>query len=109
MVDIPPPVDTDGNITLPREGGVIIPVRMLETDNTPIDLTTVPLRFLSEGRIDKMLVVDPDYAGGKILILTDEECQIFSGKWVPFSMLDISGSPPIEVWPGKIRRGTSGV
>jgi hypothetical protein len=103
---IPPPVDQNGDITVPRKGGLLIPVRMQDADGNPIDLTNVPLRFVAGTRVDKMLEVDTSFAGGKMLTLTEDECNDFSTRWTSFSLLDVTTTPGVEVWPGKIRRAS---
>ncbi len=108
MPTIPGPVDDSGNIIVPAEGGVIIPIREQTnaTPPVPIDISAVPMRFLVKGRLDKMLVTNPSEPLGKRLIITETEADSLSVKPHNFQLLDTTDvNLPVALWIGKIRRG----
>jgi hypothetical protein len=83
---------------------VIIPIRLQEADATPIDASGMSLLFSAGDRLEKMLEDDPDFVGGKLLVITEEEADNFSTRWSRFSLLDQTTSPSLDIWPGLIRR-----
>jgi hypothetical protein len=101
------PVDDDGNITVPAEGGAIIPIKEQSNAEPPIqlDISALPFRFFVKGRIDKTLSVDPNDSLGKVLEITETEAENLSESWHPFQLIDESNiTVPTVVWAGKIRR-----
>lgn len=86
-----------------------IPIREQSnaTPPVPINISTLPLRFVVKGRISKVLAADPGYALGQLLTLTETEADQLSTTWKSFQLLDESvPSVPVPIWSGKIRRGT---
>jgi hypothetical protein len=101
------PVDDNGNITVPAEGGATIPIKEQTTATIPvqIDISAVPMRFFVKGRIDKVVPVDPGDALGKLLTITELEGKNLSFAWHSFQLLDETDSnTPVVIWSGKIRR-----
>ncbi len=104
MPTLPPPVDSNGNITVPQYGGVVIPITMQDPDNAPVDISAMPLRFVAGNRVDKMLVADPDVPTGRLLILTEDDAKELSTRPLAFALLDQTVAPHIPVWEGTIRK-----
>jgi hypothetical protein len=109
MPTLPAPVDDNGNITVPAESGVTIPIREQSNDAipVPIDISALPLRFLVKGRLDKMLEEDPNNALGQLLVITEEDADQLGTTWKNFVLLDMTvAENPISLWYGKIRRAS---
>jgi hypothetical protein len=106
MPIIPGPVDDQGNITVPSVGGTVIPIRESNpADDSPINISATPMRFVVKGRIDKVVPADPNYAQGKLLVLTDDDADELRAEWTSFNLLDETDPlVPIPIWSGKIRR-----
>lgn len=105
MPVIPAPVDDQGNITVPDVGGVVIPIRESDAQGNPVDISAVPMRFYVKGRINKSVTPDPNFAQGKLVVLTDEDADQLRAEWTNFSLLDDSDPlVPVPVWSGQIRR-----
>lgn len=110
MPTISAPVDLDGNITVPAEGGLSpVPIRE-ETSAVPpvaVNISGLSIRFFVRGRISKMLALDPGNALGKLLTLTETEALTLSSSWVNFQVIDETNLlSPITIWSGKIRRAS---
>jgi hypothetical protein len=99
------PVASNGDIIIPVESGAIIPIRQIDANSAPIDISAIPMRFFVRGRIDKMLTADPNYAQGKLLTITQDEADKLSSKGQSFSVLDVSNPlVPLPVWSALICR-----
>ena len=109
MPTIPAPVDVDGNITVPAEGGLVVPIKEQTnaTPPVPINISATPMRFHVRGRVNKLLTINPNDALGKLLTLTEIEADMLSSSWTSFQLLDETNPLiPVPIWSGKIRRGT---
>lgn len=110
MPTIAAPVDLDGNITVPAEGGLSpIPIREETSAALPVavNISGLSIRFFVRGRISKLLSLDPNNALGKLLTLTDAEALTLSSSWVTFQVIDETNAlVPITIWSGKIRRAS---
>lgn len=108
MPTIPGPVDESGNITVPAEGGVEIPLKEQTSDTTPVqvDISALPLRFYVKGRLDIVPDVDPEDPLGRLLTITEDEADNLGTSPVSFQLLDETNPDvPIPLWYGTIRRG----
>lgn len=104
-VELPPPVDENGNITVNSLEGVTIPISSQDSLGAPVNISGVPHRFIVKGRIDKMLVAKPDNVQGKLLEITPEDTDKLGTSPRPFQVLDVTEpSSPITVWAGTIKR-----
>lgn len=108
MPTIAAPVDESGNITVPMEGGVVIPLREQTSDGTAteIDISAIPMRFLVKGRLNKTVGTDQNNPLGKLLVITEAEADQLSAKGHSFQLLDETNPLlPVVLWSGKIKRG----
>lgn len=104
-VELPPPVDDNGDITVHTEEGLVIPIKSQSSTGAAIDISSTPYRFLVKGLIDKLLTSNPNDSTGKLLIITPAEANSLGTTGINFQLLDISNSSlPISVWQGKIKR-----
>lgn len=109
MPTVSGPVDSNGNITIPAEGGAFIPIRRYDLSDPPvaIDISAIPMRFVVKGRLDIVVPVDPGFAQGKLLTITETQADQLSTKGSSFQLLDETVlSVPIPLWTGTIKRGS---
>lgn len=105
MPTIPGPVDANGNITVPAEGGVTIPVYEQDSSGNPVSIGNNPYRLFVRGRIQKFLDTHPSDPTAKMLVITEQEADHLPTSWTSFSVFDDSDPQvPVAVWIGKIRR-----
>lgn len=103
-VEIPSPVDENGDIALDPNEGAVIPVRTRLANGTPISMLGRNYKFVVPGRFEITLIGDPDNTDRLLLILTEEHGDMLPTTPVSFSLLDMQGVVPVAVWRGKIRR-----
>jgi hypothetical protein len=106
---IPGPVDADGNITVPAEGGAVIPVKEQDNQVPPVqqDISSLAMKFLVKGRIDLTPVADPNDPLGRLIVITETLADQLSTKGHDFQLLDMTDPlVPIPLWYGTIRRGS---
>jgi hypothetical protein len=109
MPTIPGPVDDSGNITVPAEGGVTIPIKEQDNATPPvqIDISALALQFLVKGRLDMVPGPDSNDVKGRLLVITEAEADQLSAKGHDFQLLDLTNPAiPVPLWIGTIRRGT---
>jgi hypothetical protein len=108
MPVIPGPVDEQGNITVPANGGVTIPIKEISTGEPSyqIDLSTYPLIFKVNGRFDVVPELNPNDELGRMLVINETMADQLAVKGHEFQLLDIYDPEiPVPLWSGIIRRG----
>lgn len=103
MSRMPAEVDALGNINLHLQEGLSIPVRDEDVNGDPINLSARVWKFKT-ATLTKTLVVDPNNALGKLLVLTQAELQALPGTAVPFVVVDETSDPDDVRWEGVINK-----
>lgn len=102
MSRMPAEVDALGNLNPHYQEGLKIPVRDEDVNGIQIDITASVWKFKT-ATLTKTLVVDPNNALGKLLVLTKEEVQTIPAAGVSFVIVDESADPDDVRWEGIIK------